>query len=43
MTDTPPIPTYAVAMSKTPDPKIDYGALNQPFLADLKLMGMKGI
>ena len=27
---------------KTPDPKIDYGALNQPFLADLKLMGMKG-
>ena len=28
---------------KAPDPKIDYGALNQPFLADLKLMGMKGI
>ena len=28
---------------KTPDQKIDYGALNQPFLADLKLMGMKGI
>ena len=27
---------------KTPDPKIDSGALNQPFLADLKLMGMKG-
>jgi hypothetical protein len=27
---------------KTPDPKIDYGAINQPFLADLKLMGMKG-
>lgn len=28
---------------KQPDQKIDYGALNQPFLADLKLMGMKGI
>jgi hypothetical protein len=27
---------------KTPDPKIDYGAMNEPFLADLRLMGMKG-
>jgi hypothetical protein len=28
---------------KQPDPKIDYGAMNEPFLADLRLMGMKGI
>lgn len=27
---------------KQPDPKIDYGAMNEPFLADLRLMGMKG-
>jgi hypothetical protein len=27
---------------KAPDQKIDYGAMNEPFLADLRLMGMKG-
>lgn len=31
------------AIKRNTDPKIDYGAINQPFLADLKLMGMKGI
>jgi len=31
------------AIKRNTDPKIDYGAMNQPFLADLKLMGMKGI
>jgi hypothetical protein len=31
------------AIKRNTDPKIDYGALNEPFFQDLRLMGVKGI
>jgi phage-related tail protein len=31
------------AIKNNTDPRIDYGALNEPFLQDLRLMGVKGI
>jgi hypothetical protein len=31
------------ALKRNTDPKIDYGAMNEPFFQDLRLMGVKGI